>query len=412
MQPIRNGKLVAKSRNKPVKRVYPASEIRNYPGGGLVVAFGAGEITLRTDDESISYTNRGKGDLSLSNFCIHKRIIEEFRDNGPNVYLGNTVASPAWQVTDYAGNYIPAASSPGHAFGVNAAKTAIGVSLDTALLSTNGLSYINEGYSRMRPDLTEVSVPNFLLELGDIKSLFNLWSGRSGIVKNVANGFLNYNFGWKPTIGDVSAMISSVVNLHLKIENWNKSLGTLVKKRCTILSDTISKSGSLAATPNSGQTTYWNGYATRKVVAYIQYRPCALTQMTLLERELRGLLDSLGFELNPGILWEAIPFSFVVDWFLGVGNYLNGLKIDTLELPIKLVDSFLQYNQSILIDTYVVSAANSSFPEVRYPGAMRSETFFQRMPILPRPEDLFALGWRMPKLKQWALGLALGLTRK
>jgi hypothetical protein len=206
-------------------------------------------------------------------------------------------------------------------------------------------------------------------------------------------------------------MVGSVRSLELKIKAWNDSLGTIVKKRCTILSDSVNKSGQLSNKPSSGQTTSWNGTLTRKVTAHVAYRPCPIPAMSNLQRQIRGFLDLLGFELNPAIIWEAVPFSFVVDWFINVGGYLNGFKFDTLELPIHLVDSYLQYNQSLLIDTFVTSLASSDFPKVVYPGAIRSETFFHRMPIFPHTEDLFALGWRLPTSKQFVLGLALGLSR-
>lgn len=40
-----------------------------------------------------------------------------------------------------------------------------------------------------------------------------------------------------------------------------------------------------------------------------------------------GVYDSLGLTDPLGIIWEGIPFSFVLDWFLPVGNYLDRLSL-------------------------------------------------------------------------------------
>jgi hypothetical protein len=35
------------------------------------------------------------------------------------------------------------------------------------------------------------------------------------------------------------------------------------------------------------------------------------------------LSESLGIKLDAGIVWDAIPYSFVVDWFLNVSEWLH-----------------------------------------------------------------------------------------
>jgi hypothetical protein len=47
--------------------------------------------------------------------------------------------------------------------------------------------------------------------------------------------------------------------------------------------------------------------------------------------ELYGLLDSLGVNFNPAIIWNAIPFSFVIDWVAGVSRWLDNYKIRLIE---------------------------------------------------------------------------------
>lgn len=44
------------------------------------------------------------------------------------------------------------------------------------------------------------------------------------------------------------------------------------------------------------------------------------------ELELSSLLDRIGFHPDPATLWELVPFSFVVDYILPIGKFLNGLR--------------------------------------------------------------------------------------
>lgn len=38
---------------------------------------------------------------------------------------------------------------------------------------------------------------------------------------------------------------------------------------------------------------------------------------------MRAWLDTLGLNLSPTVIWNAIPYSFVVDWFANVGDCLK-----------------------------------------------------------------------------------------
>jgi hypothetical protein len=49
-------------------------------------------------------------------------------------------------------------------------------------------------------------------------------------------------------------------------------------------------------------------------------------------------LDSLGINMNPEIIWDLIPFSFVVDWFIKVGDWLEGFKVNHLNSSVTILD--------------------------------------------------------------------------
>jgi hypothetical protein len=60
------------------------------------------------------------------------------------------------------------------------------------------------------------------------------------------------------------------------------------------------------------------------------------SQYELENARILGLLDELGVNLNPNIIWNAIPFSFVIDWLFKVSKYLDQFKMSNLEPQINI----------------------------------------------------------------------------
>jgi len=55
---------------------------------------------------------------------------------------------------------------------------------------------------------------------------------------------------------------------------------------------------------------------------------------------LLSLADDLGLNFNPAIIWNAIPWSFVVDWFVGIGPWLSRFRQNMME-PIVCIERAL-----------------------------------------------------------------------
>jgi hypothetical protein len=210
-------------------------------------------------------------------------------------------------------------------------------------------------------------------------------------------------------------MIGSISNLQKKLKDWNDSLGQLRRKRKTVLDESKGGSGTFYYA-NGTIKVDWSGYVKRKVTCHIAYRPLPIQALSGFERGLRGALDSLGFELNPGIIWDAIPFSFVVDWFVNVGKVANSFKIDTLELPFALVDSYVQYKESFSVDMRVTNVANVDHLDIPLTGGTYRRSFFHRYSCVPDFFELLKRGWKVPKMNQAILALSLwiggGNTRR
>jgi hypothetical protein len=384
---------------------YPAPPLSSYYNSAGVKQFDfacGAAVTAHTRGETITYTNHVKGEPYRDNRCVH--VKSQFD------YMGSPLSSH--QVFDirpgFEGNYYTtycqhSKAIDAHTAAVGTALTALGVPTGAAVLAGSGQGYVNDAFQKAQPDLTTVSVPNFLAELSDLRSLLALWSGRSGLVKNLAGLRLNYQFGWKPTIGDIANMLNSVTSFEQKLRLFRESLGAISNRNYLQLNRNIQKSGNF----NLGDVHYrvdWTASLSGRVKVHLKFRYEPLKVMTDTETNIRGLLDVLGFELNPRIIWDALPFTFVIDWFFGVGNWLQNFKVDTLELPIHCLDASVSYKEVLKVESRLTVnptgyPTDNTSTEVM-DGCVSTSEFFERQPFLPDAATLSGLGWRKPSMNQ------------
>jgi hypothetical protein len=381
--------------------------------------FSNGSYTYGVTGEQIVYTTKRKNMRAKSNYCYHLK--ERFFYPGGTDVLSLSNNSPAGWTTDYRGHHANACNA--RATIVNAANTAL-VNTRGGVLGAYGQAWINDFFSRVQPDLTTVSVPNFLLDIKELTRLYELWVDRSArfpryiknvkhatkkdVVNSIPDKFVAYKFGWKPTVADLTDMITATIGLRKKIAEFQDKLGGLYQRNSSVIHGLPTSAAGTTVYPSGGHSCTWTANCQRKVEASVTYAAMPIAAIHSLDLVLRGLLDSMGFELNPRIIWDAIPFSFVVDWFFDVGSFLGRFKIDTLNLPIVLVDSFVSYKEINNIQWRWIRANDGTYTtRPTSAGACNVSNFFHRMPIYPDYTSLSGLGWKMPTLNQAALGVSL-----
>lgn len=138
--------------------------------------------------------------------------------------------------------------------------------------------------------------------------------------KDAASLWLEYWFGWSPLIADIYAVIDVMQGAFPPV-------------------DVIATSGSRGKISfSSVQNPDWlyNIY-NLDVKARATYRAKAYISNPSL-----FLANQLGV-INPAsVAWELVPFSFVVDWFVPVGDFLNsytdwvGVELEEKQLAVKL----------------------------------------------------------------------------
>lgn len=132
----------------------------------------------------------------------------------------------------------------------------------------------------------------------------------------VANGWLSLQYGWKPLVSDAYGAAEALAKANLNGENRNFTLHTASGRGTKVWDEKWSDSISI---PNG---TRGFDVVQRHLKASIRSKVSVTYKVS---SPLVADLASLGIT-NPALLaWELVPYSFVVDWFLPLGNWLGSL---------------------------------------------------------------------------------------
>lgn len=387
---------------------------------------GPGSVVTSSGLSDIVYTRRPKGDISIhSNYCVHKNNRLWYTGNVSQSQYIKHLTNPGWYTNYWSGHYLGGGN---HTAAVSAAKIALGYTVGETFCFANAQAWMNDTASRTKPDLMKFDGFNLATQsaelldgqVGFLKSLvtpkslredyqilYFEWQRNSSLVKNLAGQFLGYRFGLAPDIGDLNAASKGLLGFRAKLDAFKQNCGKLMRTYSPCLTDSIHKSGSLVT--NGNNYVYWDATLTKRATAYIYYWIEQITALNKADEDFRAILSTVGLELNPRVAWDAIPFSFVVDWFFNVGKVLERFKIPALELPISYKDAFVQYKQELSISSwYILDVGSGVSAPTTWPSWYTTEKVFCRYPIFPDYTALTGLGFRLPTADQATLLVALG----
>lgn len=136
-----------------------------------------------------------------------------------------------------------------------------------------------------------------------------------------------------------------------------------------------------------------------------------LSQYQLEHARVLTLLDSLGVNLSPAIIWNAIPWSFLIDWIVGVSRYLGERKVINMEPVINITRYMWSWSAQRKVKVYFEEVPGQTqrplCPRTYLPTLV--ETIYRRDVDMPAySNSLYASGLSGTEL---SLGAALVTTR-
>jgi hypothetical protein len=287
----------------------------------------------------------------------------------------------------------------------------------------------------------ELSLINSLIELKDFKSLGKTLKGLRSIpslllrkkvkIRNIyellkvgADAYLQQKFNIGPLISDVQGVIRALAKVEKRINDLVARSGKMrVSHFSKPLSDTglTSSLGVSKSLNNSGflgtslETRYVN-VDTSTFHAQIEYN-YHYSQFQLEHARVLALLDGLGVNFNPAIVWNAIPWTFVIDWVVNVSRWLNDQRLGNMEPKINIMQWLwsIKRRRRIYIDSLITCPIYYSGTGI--PGNYTStithpvvtQTSYKRVAGMPSASSLITSGLNST---EFTLGAALVITRK
>lgn len=290
----------------------------------------------------------------------------------------------------------------------------------TKMRSYKDPAFNSRAYEAMLPSLGgDVSLTNFLLELIELRLLLRFFRQYGpeahtvadqlrDVLKKVSEGHLTWAFGIRPFIGDLQEIWNTLFNYEKRLKDF---LARRNKPQKRFYSESGEDKGTdadsydgtylFSITSESEWSVKW------KRVATMSYTyDCADIQTRI--DKLKALRDMLGLRFTPSVIWEAIPFSFVVDWFLGVGKFLESIENDLIVPDVIITDYSVSYKSSIS------AHVNCTFNQGGYsgPAITHGLRWYERRRALPdtggTPLSLSGLGPNQLALSASLIHLSLG----
>lgn len=268
---------------------------------------------------------------------------------------------------------------------------------------------LSAAFSRMDPQFDDkipsVELGNFLLELRELKRVVtlpkNVVRNSGSITGNAGDGFVGTNFGVLPVVSDILKVQTLLKNISGFFDRWNRFAndGTILDYHTTIWNfstepeatnektfGSLSDQAGMRVVKDYAETT-----SIAKAHLYVKAIPTANGAKNLF------LFQQLGLTNPAAIVWEAIPFSWLVDYFLNISDLIDSF-VDKRS-PFKFIVVDAGYSVKTAFSAYTVTehtpspVINSYIPvHQNYSSSdwVSSKTDYKRVRIpTPIAESLF-----------------------
>jgi len=287
----------------------------------------------------------------------------------------------------------------------------------------------------------EISLPNFIYELKDlrgtiqaakklllapdfIRAVKSLALPRNAsfkdLARTLAGHYLNYSFNLAPLVSDIGKILLAMKRIERRLNDFVTRAGRVQTRHFRFAWQEYPDSTNDWSYGNRiGYQTGWimtEPGCSRQVLydstifhAQIQYN-YNYNGFQAEHARLLSYLDGFGINLNPAIIWNALPWTFVLDWAVGIGPYLDSLKVANMEPQINIhryLWSVLR-KRRIVVTTATRNAYDDSF-EYRTTLPVVTQTAYRRQVGSIGASSIESSGLTM---KEVSLGAALVIARR
>ncbi|UJQ85444.1 MAG: putative maturation protein [Leviviridae sp.] len=230
--------------------------------------------------------------------------------------------------------------------------------------------------ARTNPSREEVSIPNFLYELRDFPRMirqirdlprtFRKFGSRdSSSFREAASLHLGFEFGWKPLISDIRDILSFQEQVDKRIVELNRLYSEKgLKRRMNLYDEHRTSVSNVVAHSGQGVFIRAEKHKLTRIRSWgtIRWRPTAVPS-DIGRQDLGRVARKLVFGMqHRGVdalqAWNALPFSWLADWFSNFGDYLGAHRNVIPAAPTG------PCNIMTLTETYVTWRRTDSYREI------------------------------------------------
>lgn len=295
------------------------------------------------------------------------------------------------------------------------------------------LVYGTKAIAKSNPTAPNASLMTALIELRDGLPKFpGVAIGKSVNKKELlragSDEFLNYVFGITPTVKDMKDFLKSIVNLNKIVSQYNRDADKLVRRRFVF--PTVVSNGQVSK-PNYGTTkVVWfpgtnvsnyypstTGRGDFDVLwsksdkiwfsgAFRYHLPVDDNVFSNMDRLSATMNKLFGSNLDAASIWAALPWSWLVDWFVDVGDIIrNGTAMSQYQ-------GLMQYGYLMCDSTYHYTY---TVRDIHFPGGYSTDLSTSLMTKRKQRRKATPFGFGLnPNTfsdQQWAILGALGLSK-
>lgn len=293
-------------------------------------------------------------------------------------------------------------------------------------------------WRRFRPGRSIADVGVMLAEIRDIPRTLmktasgfkSLWRGLThGERKKLANNpksmadhWLNTQFGWLPFVADVRNMYKAYNTLEKTLKQVERDNGQWIRRGGTVSEESnvektyTSSVNTTGHTPNHGWLLEGGGpplggydvyhYERQRVWFAAKFR-YYIPDCGSVEWRRRAIATLFGLKLTPEVLWEIVPFSWLVDWVSNTGDIISNL---TPDLAQNLAAKYA-YLMSTTEEVYKVVSRLNVRASLGGPWTDEWEFPIIRKTRIEASPFGFGLTGIDFSARQWSILSALGLSR-
>lgn len=279
------------------------------------------------------------------------------------------------------------------------------------------------GWKRARPGNPTAGVTNFLWELRDLPTLPLRHFLKLKSFKALGSEYLNVQFGWFPFVNDIKKMYMTYRNLSKSLDQLVKDNGKGIRRKrdlgttTSVVSNTSRLNNLGMFSPLVSCVTNASNYSQLDVdvlntehywfVGRFRYYVPDIGSDQWTRRATAALF---GVNPTPAVLWEALPWSWLIDWFSNVGDVVSNISSNAVD---NLVAEYAYVMHHKTVETRLsvsgLIAASSLHGAFRPCAAISDKTEIKsRMPATP-----YGFGVNFDTLSAYQLSIlsALGMSR-